>query len=478
MKLSKTAGSDRKFVPDPNDRFRYGATTTYTPAALKRIFDDANSGDTERLCLCGREMLERNWDIIGALEQRANALLGVGYDVQPGGDTELDAAAAETFETELLSAGELNGKDTFHDLLSNLTSAVVMPFAASEIIWGEGGKLEGFAAIEPHFFTLRDSFIPRLVCDEYPNGMPEDEAKNRFIFHQFRKKADPARAGLIRVLAWLHCFQNWPIKDLFSFIERFGMPFVIAKVDQNAWDNERQVLHSLIRNFGPNGGGVFTKSTELQLLNASNTGGDNVYFRALEFTHDAIYTLLVGQLASSSDSTGMSNGDAQSAVRQDILEADAKSVESSVRAQIAAPWTAFHFRGAAVPKLHFKVEPAEDQAHLAQMVNTLSQAGFKADPQELSERFGLKLRYEAPAANGFAMAAEPIKKKDDLTESLELWLGPMADDIAAVSELSDEELDKRLRSGKITQPGNSSAMEQVMAADMERAFDEPENNGR
>ena len=83
MKLSKTAGSDRKFVPDPNDRFRYGATTTYTPAALKRIFDDANSGDTERLCLCGREMLERNWDIIGALEQRANALLGVGYDVQP-----------------------------------------------------------------------------------------------------------------------------------------------------------------------------------------------------------------------------------------------------------------------------------------------------------------------------------------------------------------------------------------------------------
>ena len=386
----------RPVLHDPNDRFRYGATTVYTPAALKRIFDAANTGDTEQLCLCGREMLERNWDIIGAMEQRSDALLGVEFDIQPGGESDLDQVAAEAFDQELRSAGELNGLDTFHDLIAHLSTAVVMPFAASEIVWGEGGSLKGFASIEAHHFTLRDSFVPRLVCDEFPDGMPEEESRNRFIFHQFKKKSDPARSGLIRVLAWLHCFQNWPIKDLFSFIERFGMPFVVARVDQNAWENERQVLHSLIRNFGPNGGGVFTKATELELLNASNTGGDNVYFRALEFTHNAIYTLLVGQLASSSDSSGMSNGDAQTAVRQDILEADARAIEATVRSRIAAPWTAFHFRNAAVPRLHFKVEPAEDQNQLAQVVNTLAQAGFKADPQELSERFGMKLRYEAP----------------------------------------------------------------------------------
>ena len=48
---------------------------------------------------------------------------------------------------------------------------------------------------------------------------------------------------------------------------------------------------------------------------------------------------------------------------------------------------------------------------LANVVNTLSQAGFKADPAELSDRFGMKLRYETPQApamgNTFAMAAEP-----------------------------------------------------------------------
>lgn len=456
MKLQKTHGSDpRPFAkPDPNDRFRYGATTVYTPEAIKRIFAAANSGDTEALCLCGREMLERNWDIIGALEQRVDALLGVEFDVRPGGDSELDALAAREFEKELRAAGELNDLETFHDLLSHLATAVVMPFAAAEIVWGEGGKLEGFSGIEAHHFTLRESFVPRLVCDEYPLGMPEEEARNRFIFHQFRRKADPARSGLIRVLAWLHCFQNWPIKDLFSFIERFGMPFVIAKVDQNAWDNERAVLHSLIRNFGPNGGGVFTKSTELELLNASNTGGDNVYFRALEFTHNAIYTLLVGQLASSGDSSGMSNGTAQSEVRQDILEADARAIEATIRARLAAPWTAFHYRGAAVPRLHFHVEPAEDQAHLAQVINTLSQAGFKADPAEISKRFGLKLRYEAPSAPaGFPMSAESRALSDrsdksdkTLSGALESWLGPLADELAAIADgdLTDEEFANRL----------------------------------
>ena len=475
---------------EPADRSRYTGTV-YTPARLKQIFDAANSGDVEQLCICAREIVERNWDVIGALEQRADALLGVDFDIQPGGDRPEDILAARQFDRELREAGELNGLSTFQDLLSHLMSAVVHPFSASEIVWGPGGRLEGFNTIESHHFTLRDSFIPRLVCDEYPAGMPEHEARNRFVIHQGRKKADPARSGLIRVLAWLHVFQNYPIKDLFSFIERFGMPFLIAKVDQNAWENERAVLHNLIRNFGPNGGGVFTKATELQLLNASNTGSDNVYFRTLEFTHDAIYTLIVGQLASSGDAAGMSNGTAQTAVRQDILEADARSFESTIRAQIAAPWTAFHFIDAAVPRIKFKVAPAEDMVQLATVVNTLSSAGFKADEKELSERFGLKLHYEAPAAQpagnnmAFSDRSDPASRSyavasgsdgSDLTSALEEWLGPLSDGIAAAAELSDEELDRQLRKGLELQPGSSEKLEKAMSSDMEKAYG-TENKG-
>ena len=427
-------------------RSRYSHPGEYTPDQLSSIISAANSGYIEDLCIAGREIMERNWDVIAALEQRADALAGSSWSVIPGDDSPVAKEAAERFETELKKAGSKGDGCTFYDLVSSMTDAVIQPFSAAEILWGEGGSLLGFRPIDPWHFTLRDGIVPRLVTPDCPLGMPEEP--NRFVFHQFRPKSDPARQGKIRVLAWLHVFQNWPIKDLFSFIERFGMPFVIAKVDQNTWDSERAVLHNLIRSFGPNGGGVFTKNTEVQLLNASNTGGDNVYFRVLEFTRAAIYTLLVGQLASSSDSSGMSNGDAQSAVRQDILEADARAVQATIYAQIIAPWMSFHYPpGTPMPEVQFDVKPPEDQAGFASIVATLAGAGYHADPAELSKRFGLNLTYEPPAtpvAGGMAFSAE--KTEDRLGDALTEWLQPLVDELdeLVAGDLPEDEFKRRL----------------------------------
>ena len=481
----KNPPSGRSEVPrfrllrQPRDRHRYAGGGICTPEHLAACIAAANSGDIEQLCLVGRDIMERNWDIGGAMEQRVDALTGCQWSVQPGDAHPASKLAAEKFSEALQNAGKLNEYDTFYDFCAHAMNAVVMPFAPAAIAWGEGGTLEGFRNLDPWNFTLRDGFTPRLITDEFPTGMPEELQRNGFVFHALRKKSDPVRQGHIRALAWLHVFQNWPIKDLMSFIERFGMPFVVAKVDRNAWDNERSVLHQLIRNFGPSGGGVFTKSTELELLQAANTGSDNVYFRALEFARNAIYTLIVGQLASSSDSSGMSNGDAQTAVRQDILEADARALESTILAQVAAPWTRFQFGDrAAVPELKFAVEPPENLGEFATVVNTLSQAGFKADAAELSERFGIKLRYEPPAApapygNALAMAAAAPKtsKPEDrgLAAALEAWLGPAADQIADMTALSDEELDRKLRGGAPVKFGDSGKFEAAMTRDMEAA---------
>ncbi len=384
----KNTGSEPSALPAVRQRRPAGPPCT--PQYLRQVFAAADNGDIEPLCLLGREILERNWDVIGALEQRTDALCGLPWSILPGGPTEADRCAAEKFSDALSECGLLNGLDTFDDLIRSAAEAAVMPFAASEIIWRPGGGIAGFRSVEPWQFTLRNSFEPRLIQNDRPDGVPLPP--HRFVIHRIRRNHDPAHGGKLRVLAWLHGFQNWPIKDLFSYIERFGMPFVIARVDRKTWEDERSVLHSLIRNFGPNGGGVFTKSTELELLNTSGNGDGGIYFRALEFTRKAIYTLLVGQLASSSDASGMSNGSAQTAVRQDILESDARAFEATCRAQIAAPWTRWNCPpGTAVPKLRFHTEPPADLARLAAVVETLARAGFRADPDELSERFGLHL---------------------------------------------------------------------------------------
>ena len=73
-----------------------------------------------------------------------------------------------------------------------------------------------------------------------------------------------------------------------------------------------------------------------------------------------------------------------------------------------------------IPEIHFQVEVPEDQLHLANIINVLSQAGFKADEHELSERFGLKLKYESPQISAPASFGMYSNEDEDAAHNLNL----------------------------------------------------------
>ena len=79
-------------------------------------------------------------------------------------------------------------------------------------------------------------------------------------------------------------------------------------------------------------------------------------------------------------------------MRSDLLEADARALEATIRTQLAVPWTRFNFGdAAAVPVLRFHNSAQEDRAVFAGIVETLHRAGLDADPAEISARFGITL---------------------------------------------------------------------------------------
>jgi phage gp29-like protein len=169
------------------------------------------------------------------------------------------------------------------------------------------------------------------------------------------------------------------------------MPFLVAKLDRASYDRDRDAVRNAIRNFGARGGGVFSKSMEIELLQAASGGGD-VYRNIISYMGEAITKVILGQLASSDKASGLSGGDVQSRVRQDILEADARKMETTLRAQLAVPWTSFHYEaGTPVPVLQFQVTPPEDLSAFAQTLKELHGAGLDADPEEIGKRFGLHL---------------------------------------------------------------------------------------
>ena len=288
----------RWIAAEQGDRARWLQTSEYTPVNVSRILEAANEGDIAELAVAAREIQERNWEVILAMQVRKSALTGLDWGVEPGDERPASKDAALAFEAALKGSGCESGLVSFHELADHLMDAVIAPLSAAEIVWDAGGSLAGFRPVSAWHFTFRNSETPLLVTDDNYAGVPLPPAK--FIVHTHGGAGDPARAGLIRTLIWLHVFQNYPVKDLVSFVERYGMPFVVAKVDRSAWENERGVMRNLIRSFGPNGGGVFTKSTELELLQATNAGGD-VYFKLLEYTSKAITKVILGQLVTNID---------------------------------------------------------------------------------------------------------------------------------------------------------------------------------
>lgn len=382
---------------EPNqDRSGRDESDNLTPADVARILAQANTGDCRDQSRLALELGEKNWTILHNLETRRNQLLGCGYLIKPGDDSDAAKRAADALQTAL-------DQTDFRGLREHLHRALLPGFAVAEIIWEPGGKLGGFNCIEQQNFTFLDSMEPLLVTSGDSRGKPL--APNKYIVQCYKpNRTDPARGGLIRPLAWMHVMHALPLKDFLSFVERYGMPFAVAKVDAATGEDERRKLIRVIRNFGPNGGGVISRSSELELVAAAGaSGGQSVYLQLLHYLEDGATKLLLGQTASSGDSGGLSGGDAQSHVRQDILEADGRNLDDALNRQLVRVWTLYNYGPlVAAPAIHHETESPADDVADADTLLKLSQAGFQADPAQVEERFGWRVTVKEtqPAAMG------------------------------------------------------------------------------
>ena len=72
---------------DHSDRLDSQVTRDLTPQRIDAIMQAANSGDVADQCRLCREILEKNFDIIQAVQTRKDALLGLQWSIEPGDET-------------------------------------------------------------------------------------------------------------------------------------------------------------------------------------------------------------------------------------------------------------------------------------------------------------------------------------------------------------------------------------------------------
>jgi len=400
---------------EPQDRLQDDASRALTPRKLDEILLAANRGDPVEQSRLAGEILEKDWDTAQAVQTRTLAATGVPWRCKPTAKgVQYERAAAEA--QEMLAALEPERPDDldFNGLLNALLGGLLPGYSLAETIWAPGGRhVVCFSEVRRDALTFYNSREPRILSRENPGeGAALTPAK--FIFHRHQARSgDTTRGGLIRPLGWMYVFAAEGIRSLMRYTEKVGFPFVFARIDDSAWDDQRAKVASLIRNFGRDGGAVFTKNVELELLerNASN---DDLYFKLLEYFGNAKTRVVLGQTATSGDAGGFSKGQAQSQVRQDLLESDCRTLGDSIRRDVLMPWAGFRYgRPELAPQLEFETSPPEDQVEKSTVLMNLRQAGFEIDADWVSAEFGIPVTASMSFASpgGRVPLAENEKKK-------------------------------------------------------------------
>ena len=195
-----------------------------------------------------------------------------------------------------------------------------------------------------------------------------------------------------------------------EYMERFGIPFLHGKLRKEQWDNAdtRNTFLASLRKGGRIRAVTSPENSVLEVVNVG-AGTGTTHGDWLDDLDRTAAKLILGQTGTSGDSSGMSNGGAQTQVREALLSSDARMMAETLVTQFIRP--AATFLGYSDPsrfEFIFDLEPPEDLAMKATMVKTLAEAGYKADRVWLSETFAIPLQEEAATIS--PIKEEPAKE--------------------------------------------------------------------
>ena len=238
-----------------------------TPAKMRALFEDAESGDITAQHELFADIEERDSDIGANMGTRKRALLTLDWRVTPP----RNATPAEEQLAE--AAFELiDGLTQFEDLVIDLMDAVGHGFAALEIEWAfSDGRYAPARFVHRPQSWFRWSKDDELMLKSQDNQDGEPLWSLGWIVHSHKSRSvQQARNGLFRTLAWLYMFKHYAVHDFAEFLELYGMPIRIGKYGAGATEAEKRTLLRAVAEIGHNAAGIMPEGMEVELHQAAS----------------------------------------------------------------------------------------------------------------------------------------------------------------------------------------------------------------
>lgn len=390
---------------DANDKYSDYPSNGLTPRRLAAIFREADEGNVYRQMELFEEMEEKDTHLFSQLQTRKLAVTSMDWEVQPFSADSKDKEISDFVKEQL------KGLNNLPDIFLDILDAIGKGISVSEIQWDisrEGYNIiSGIEWVHPKKLVW-DAFTDEIkICTrDYPSGIELPQYK--FIVHKYKAKSGhPARAGILRVCAWMYLFKNYDLKDWVSFCEVFGMPLRLGKYEPSASEDDKAALAQAIIDLGTDAAGIVPTTTSIEFIESQKLTSAEIYENLARYTDEQTSKAILGQTLSSDSGGGSyAQGKVHNEVRHDLTEADAASLAAAVRRDIITPLVLFNFGPETnIPFFSFNSDEAEDQKELADIYRTLiCDIGLEVPKNHLYSKFNI------PAPEDGEAVVSPVKQ--------------------------------------------------------------------
>lgn len=395
-----------------------------TAAKLQSILRAAENGETLELFSLYREIRLGHAHTAAILTQRFLGVLNQTLNIVPRTEGDANDERAATAARILAKQGGWQV-----GLLSNLLLGHLYPVSVIEQSYrpAPAGNALGLRWLPDrwrhvpfHLYDFTDGRLKLWEADPLTGarlGARREigEAKDgsvselRHIVHRGHLLTDipdnwggPMRAVLFW---WLFAVMD---RDWWArFLDRYGAPFLVGKVDAND-DKSRRTLTTAFAGASKLLGIVISKDTEVEVKAIESAGHGEAFERFQTFANAELSKLILGQTMTVSAQAGGLGG-AQAAVQAsvlgDIQAFDLAALAATVNERVIAPFLRINgIAGTAV--LQVATDNSAELATKATFLEAVSKVGLEADDSAiaaLSKSSGIQLRRAGGAALPFSL---------------------------------------------------------------------------
>lgn len=378
-----------KFFKKDNNFFEEIANPKNAAGYFNLLEKLPNPDKILRSCGCGFNTLrdlKSNYQVGTCIESRKAGVTSKNWKLekQNCSDKEFD------FYNELFKILDV------HQLIEDILEAPLFGYAPLEVTYEKDSSFIVPTEVtskpqEWFYFNAKENNHFYFNSKSNQDGILIEASNPKFLLPRHRATyLNPYGEALLSRTFWNTVFINGGMEFWSTFMEQYGMPFMIGKYDRNKPAEEKNELFSALKAMVQNAVGVIPNDGSIEIINPDKSGSNTVYKDYITKCENNISKIILGQtLTTDIGSVGSYAASAtHQEVRGDLIQNDVRLCEKTINNLIFKIHN-LNFNNLDMPSFSIYDEEGVDQT-IAERDNKVKTLGVNFSREYIKKTYGLE----------------------------------------------------------------------------------------